>query len=169
VFVIYVDHVVGIGGFAVSNGQQDIIKTFALSTCVGLVFYSMRKRCMGLSHIQLPNSQSMRMDDMLSRYADAAPGHLMQEMQRQFGVSKNELLISLYGGIDGRDASDCVRIGEKNLAAVKLAMRSLGLVYSDVDTGGNDSRTLVCYVSSGVVEVIKRPMTMRGVSSPPRR
>ena len=159
--------IVGIGGFAVSDGASDVVKTFALSTCVGLIYYSMRKRVLGMSHIQLPNSRAMRSEDKLSRFADMAPEHLMKEMMNKFRVSKSELHISLYGGVDSRDANDCFKIGEKNLATVKAALKALGLVYSEVDTGGNDSRTLVAYVSSGVVEVIKRPMLMRG-APPPR-
>jgi chemotaxis protein CheD len=160
------EYVVGIGGFAVASDSSDVIKTFALSTCVGLVYYSMRKRVLGMSHIQLPNSRAMRSDDKLSRFADTAPEHLFKEMAGIHRISKSELHISLYGGIDGRDANDCFRIGEKNLATVKAALKALGLVYSEVDTGGNDSRTLIAYVSNGVVEVVKRPMTLRG--APPR-
>ena len=154
------EHVVGIGGFAVAAGSNDVIKTFALSTCVGLVYYSMRKRVLGMSHIQLPNSRSMRTDDSPSRFADSAPEHLMKQMMAQ-GVSKHELLISLYGGIDSRSEGDMFKVGEKNIGTVKAALKALGLVYSDVDTGGSDSRTLVAYVSSGIVEVIKRPMMLR--------
>ena len=154
------EHVVGIGGYAVSGNQADVIKTFALSTCVGMVFYSMRKRCMGMAHIQLPNSRAARADDKPSRFADVAPAFMVGQMIKNYGLTKNEILISLYGGIDGRGDGDCFKIGEKNLAAVRAAFKSMGLVYSEVDTGGCDSRTLVAHVSSGVVEVIKRPMAM---------
>ena len=158
------EHIVGIGGFALSGNQSDMIKTFALSTCVALVYYSMRKHVMGMSHIQLPIAQNWREGDQPSRYADLAPEHLLSEMKK-FGVGKSELLVSLYGGIDSSDPNDCFRIGEKNIASVKTALRSLGLVYSDVDTGGNDSRTLMAYVSNGVVEVVRRPMAFRSGAS----
>ncbi len=154
------DHIVGIGGYAITNNQADIIKTFALSTCVGMVYYSMRKRCMGMAHIQLPNSRSAGSEDKPSRFADTAPAFLLQQMMSKYGLTKHEVLISLYGGIDGRGENDCFRIGEKNLATVKATFKSLGLVYSEVDIGGMDSRTLVAYCSSGIVEVIKRPMAM---------
>ncbi len=153
------EYIVGIGGFAVAGDQSDVIKTFALSTCVGLVYYSMRKRVMGMAHIQLPSTRAML--DQPSRYADTAPEHLMREMISKFGVIKSELLVSLYGGIAARGEGDCFRIGEKNVLTVKQALRRLGLVYSDVDTGGTESRTLVAYVSSGIVEVIRRPMMLR--------
>ena len=160
----HMEHVVGIGGFAVSNNAGDLIKTFALSTCVGLVYYSMRKRCMGMAHIQLPNARVMRAEDKPSRFADLAPEHLLREMMYKFGCTRGEILISLYGGIDARGETDCFRIGEKNIAVVKAALKALGLVYSDVDTGGRDSRTLVAYVNTGIVEVIKRPMGMGSLS-----
>ena|GEM_PF-395930 len=152
------EHIVGIGGFAVSGDGPDVIKTFALSTCVGMVFYSLRKRCMGMAHIQLPNSRAAHAEDKPSRFADVAPKFLLDQMISKFGMTKGEVLISLYGGIDGRGETDCFRIGEKNLATVKAAFKALGLVYNEVDTGGCDSRTLVAYVGTGVVEVIKRPM-----------
>lgn len=155
------EYVVGIGGFAVSGTPDDVIKTFALSTCVGLVYYSMRKRAMAMAHIQLPTCRSMSAGDKPSRFADMAPEFLLTEMRQKHGVTQREVLISLYGGIDSKGESDCFRIGEKNLANVKDALRKLGLVYNEVDTGGQESRTLVAYASTGIVEVIKRPMAFR--------
>lgn len=155
------EHIVGIGGYALSEGPDDVIKTFALSTCVGIVYYSMRKRVMGMAHIQLPSSRVMHTGDKLSRFADTAPEFLANEMIKKFGLTKREILISLYGGIVARNAADCFRIGEKNIETVKAAIRNLGMVYSDVDTGGNESRTLVAYTATGIVEVIKRPMAFR--------
>ncbi len=162
------EHIVGIGGYAITNNANDVIKTFALSTCVGLVYYSMRKRVLGMAHIQLPSAKSMKQGDQPSRFADLAPGYLFDQMRNNFGLTRGELLISLYGGIQSRE-SDCFKIGDKNLLTVKATLRRLGLVYSDVDTGGNDSRTLVAYASNGVVEVIKRPMIMKTSFTLPAR
>ncbi|MCL1806825.1 MAG: chemotaxis protein CheD [Oscillospiraceae bacterium] len=162
------EHVVGIGGYAVSGSPDDVIKTFALSTCVGLVYYSMRKRAMAMAHIQLPVCRSMSAGDKPSRFADLAAEFLLKEMQQKHGITPREVLISLYGGIDGRGAGDCFRIGEKNLQTVKDALRKLGLPYNEVDTGGQESRTLVAYTSTGIVEVIKRPMAFSGLGAAPR-
>ncbi len=150
----------GIGGYAVAGDPDDVIKTFALSTCVGLVYYSMRKRAMGMAHIQLPSARAMHPGDKPSRFADTAPEFLAKEMMSKFKLTKREILISLYGGIDAKN-NDCFRIGEKNLATVKAALKSLGMVYSEVDTGGKESRTLIAYNATGIVEVVKRPMGFR--------
>ena len=162
------EYVVGIGGYAVSSGPEDIIKTFALSTCVGLVLYSMRKRVMGMAHIQLPECRSMGAGDKPSRFADTAPEFMINEMKK-LGVTARELHISLYGGIDAKGENDCFRIGEKNLRNVKAKLKSLGLAYKEVDTGGQESRTLVAYTGTGIVEVIKRPMAFRPAGPAGRR
>ena len=160
------DYVVGIGGYAVSGRPEDVIKTFALSTCVGLVYYSVRRQCMGMAHIQLPSAHSGNKGDKPSRFADVAPGFLLSEMTKKFSILKSELRISLFGGIEPRLAGDCFRIGEKNLDVVRTVLRQLGMTYSDMDTGGQVSRTLVANVGNGLVEVIRRPMAMpRGVSA----
>ena len=155
------EHVVGIGGYSISDNQEDIIKTFALSTCVGLVFYSIRRRVMGMAHVQMPNSRTINAQDAPSRFADTAADFLLREMMNKSGVTKGEILISLYGGVDSRGESDCFRIGEKNLQTVKETLNKLRLVYSDVDTGGYESRTLIAHVATGVVDVIKRPLLFR--------
>ena len=159
------DHVVGIGGWAISGRSEDLIKTFALSTCVGLVYYSVRRHCMGMAHIQLPEARSGASGDQPSRFADVAPGFLLSKMTMKFGVTKGELRISLFGGIEPRLAGDCFRIGEKNLGVIKKVLHQMGLNFSDMDTGGQVSRTLVAHVETGVVEVIKRPMVMPGVAA----
>ncbi len=154
------EYVVGIGEYSVSNNMADVIKTFALSTCVGLVYYSMVRRCLGMAHIQLPLARAAGPRDLPSRFADTAPGFLLHEMSQKFGLTKQDLLISLFGGIGPRHDRDCFRIGEKNLDVVKETLRGMGLVYSDVDTGGLESRTLIAHVDTGVVEVVRRPMQL---------
>ncbi|GHV07872.1 hypothetical protein FACS1894217_09420 [Clostridia bacterium] len=144
----------------------DIIKTFALSTCVGMVFYSPRKRAMGMAHIQLPNSRAAHNGDKPSRFADVAPAFLLGNMAKM-GVTKGELQCLLYGGIDGRGEKDCFRVGEKNRAIVKQALKMMGISFTEVDVGGCDSRTLVAYVESGKVDVIKRPMGVGGIGVNP--
>ncbi|MCL2747624.1 MAG: chemotaxis protein CheD [Oscillospiraceae bacterium] len=159
------DHVVGIGGYAISGRPEDLIKTFALSTCVGLVYYSALRRCMGMAHIQLPNARGGGRGDLPSRFADVAPGFLLSKMTIKFGTNKNELRVSLFGGIAPRTSGDCFRIGEKNLDVIKNVLRQMGLSYSDMDTGGQVSRTLVAHVETGVVKVIQRLMAVPGIST----
>jgi chemotaxis receptor (MCP) glutamine deamidase CheD len=118
---------------------------------------------MAMAHIQLPVCRAMSGGDKPSRFADLAPEFMLKEMQTKHAVTAREILISLYGGIDSKAGGDMFRIGEKNLEEVKKALKNLGLVYKEVDTGGNDSRTLVAHTATGVVEVIKRPMQFRGV------
>jgi chemotaxis protein CheD len=128
---------------------------------VGLVYYSVRKRAMGMAHIQLPSARVMHKDDKPSRFADAAPEFMANEMIAKYGLTKREILVSLFGGIDATNPNDCFRIGEKNLENVRIALKKLGMPYSEVDTGGRQSRTLIARNATGVVEVVKRPMNFQ--------
>lgn len=38
------EYVVGIGEYIISANQEDVVKTFALSTCVGIVIYDINKK-----------------------------------------------------------------------------------------------------------------------------
>ena len=49
--------VVGIGEYCVSNDPDDIIKTFALGSCVAVIMYDKIKKIAGLIHIALPYSE----------------------------------------------------------------------------------------------------------------
>lgn len=60
------DRIVGIGEFAISNNKSDIIKTFALATCVAVTVYSPLKNIAGMVHIALP-SPALPGDDSKTR------------------------------------------------------------------------------------------------------
>ena len=45
------DKIVGIGEYAISNRREDIIKTFALASCVAVTAYSPSKGVAGMVHI----------------------------------------------------------------------------------------------------------------------
>jgi chemotaxis protein CheD len=158
----------------VSKGPDDVIKTFALATCVGLVYYSMRKHALAMAHIQLPVCRVMSVSDKPSRFADRCAEFLLKEMAFRHGVTGRELQISVYGGVSSGGGGDMFMIGEKNLDELRRSLKRLGLVYKEVDTGGNESRTLVAHASTGIVEVLKRPMAFRsgiaeGKGAPPIR
>ena len=48
--------VVGIGGWAVSNSPENILRTYALGSCIALILHHPRTKTMGLVHIALPDS-----------------------------------------------------------------------------------------------------------------
>ncbi|NTV78293.1 MAG: chemotaxis protein CheD, partial [Clostridiales bacterium] len=76
------DRVVGIGECIVSNDPGDVIKTYALASCVAVTVYSREKKVAGMVHIALP--ERMRsFDDSYEKpcyYATLAVPFLMNKI-----------------------------------------------------------------------------------------
>ena len=47
---------VGVGELKISNNSKDLLKTFALGSCVAVIIYDIKKKIAGLIHIALPDS-----------------------------------------------------------------------------------------------------------------
>ena len=43
------EYVIGIGEYIISANQEDVVKTFALSTCVGIVIYDVNKKILAMN------------------------------------------------------------------------------------------------------------------------
>jgi len=61
--------IIGIGEYAISSSEDDIIKTYALASCVGLVVYNPIAKIVGMVHIALPDSNINR-DKKIFSYLD---------------------------------------------------------------------------------------------------
>lgn len=153
------EHVIGIGEYKISSEPADVLKTFSLGTCVGLVVYSNANRVMGMAHVALPNSDINQMDaaDSPARYADKAVDLLVDEMKFRYGCKPSDMKVAVIGGFESR-MSDQLKIGERNLEMVKHRLKSLGLRYNDNETGGAVSRTVAAAVRSGEIEITSYPM-----------
>lgn len=154
------DYVVGLGEFVISANPEDIIRTFALSTCVGITVYCPERKIMAMAHVVLPDSNSFELErkNNAMKFADTAIPALFQKLAYQYGcIEKTKMKVDIFGGI-GSSKDDSFCIGERNLEAVKKELEKLDIAFNDKETGGNVSRTLVARVDGGHIEVIKRPL-----------
>lgn len=156
------DRVIGIGEYAISNNKDDIIKTYALATCVAVAVYCPSKTASGMVHIALP-FPSLSGDESIRQpgyYASTAVPFLINAMCTEFGCLKNELEISLFGGADSIRKNDVFNIGKRNLAAVKSILGEMSFRYNAEHTGGTYSRTLDMEVSTGRIKVTLNYITI---------
>lgn len=154
------DRIVGIGEFTISNNKGDIIKTFALATCVAVTVYSPLKNIAGMVHIALP-SPALPGDDSKTRpccYATTAVPFLINKMCSEFGCLKGELEIKLFGGADSVRENDVFNIGQRNIDTVKAILNEMNLRYTAAETGGTHSRTLEMEVATGKIKVTLQPI-----------
>lgn len=155
------DKIIGIGEHVISNDINDVLKIYALSSCVALCAYNPINKILGIVHIALPNSAIMQDKIVASPtyYADTAVPLLVHKMCLGYGCSKNEIEIRLYGGAESTRKDDAFNIGKMNLEMVESALKQmqLGACYSD--TGGYISRSIEADVATGTVKVVYQPLS----------
>ena len=146
--------VVGVGEYYVSNKSDDLIKTFALGSCVAVIAYDKEKKIAGLIHIALPDSKKSQKNKEYppGYYADTGIPILFKEMGK-LGATRENTSIKIAGGSNVLNNMDKFDIGKKNVLAIKkiLWKNQLGVIAED--TGGNIPRTISFYVESGEIEI----------------
>jgi len=153
------DIIIGIGEWAVSNKQEDVLKTFALASCVAVTVYSPIRRVAGMIHIALPSPPiAGAIPDRKGYYATTGIPLLLHEMRNRYGCSKGELDIQLFGGARSVSDRDVFQIGQRNLDTIQEILKSLNLKYKATETGGTYSRSLRMEVATGRIEVTYQPI-----------
>lgn len=153
------DLVIGIGEYVVSNKKEDVIKTYALASCVAVTMYCPSKKASGMIHIALPESQGGKNNPLKQGYyATIGVPFLYQTMIHTFGSKKEELYIRLYGGANSIRDDDIFLIGQKNIEAIKLILTNIGLNYYLQEVGGSVSRSIEMEVTTGDIKFDTQPI-----------
>lgn len=155
------NRIVGIGEYMVSSNTEDILKTYALSSCVAITLYSPLKKIAGMIHVALPSPMDQGVNEFRAGYyATSGVPLLFNVMRTQFGCLEGELQIHLYGGAESIRKNDCFKIGQRNLEAVGKIFSSRKLTAQHSEVGGTISRTLEMEVATGSVRVFSQPITV---------
>lgn len=120
------------------------IRTSGLGSCVGIVLYDERKKIAGMVHIMLPDSSLDRSPKINhAKYADTGIYALL-EMLKLEGVRPNSLKAKIAGGAQMFQfgSKDTLRIGPRNVEAVKAELKRLGIPLLAERTGGSKGRTI---------------------------
>lgn len=124
----------------------DSIRTTGLGSCVGVALYDPAAHVAGLAHVMLPTAPPSPPGKSLNwaKYANTAVPHLVQRMEQR-GARKQRIWAKLAGGAQMftfAGQSDLMRIGPRNVEAVKAALWVEGIPVIAEDTGGNYGRTI---------------------------
>ena len=155
--VIVMDLYVKVGDCIVTSNPADIIKTFALATCVGVTAFARRTRTAGMFHAMLPQcpDQAAKMLRPFS-YVDTGLPLFIRKLLAT-GCLRSDLEFKIYGGASSRAKEDIFKIGQRNLIQVEDIMVMNRLDYHLIDVGGHVSRTLVMEALSGFVYMTTQP------------
>lgn len=124
--------------------EPDTIRTSGLGSCVGVVLYDEQKKIAGLIHVMLPDSKLGKSDRInVAKFADTGIPALI-EMLKAEGVRPLSLKAKMAGGAQMFQfgSSDTIRIGPRNVEAIKQELKRLGIPLVAEDTGGSSGRTI---------------------------
>lgn len=146
--------ILGVGDFGASNQSGEVVKTFALGSCVSVIMLDPKTRTIGMVHVALPDSSinKVKAHEKPGYFADTGIPALLQQMTR-FGCHKRGkgMVIKLCGGANVMDTNDTFKIGKRNALAIKKILWSFGMGPISEDLGGNFSRTVSISVETGQV------------------
>ncbi|WP_010167697.1 chemotaxis protein CheD [Candidatus Epulonipiscium viviparus] len=145
---------VGIAELKVGKAPQKIT-TIGLGSCVGVTLYDPSSKIGGMVHIMLPNSKEIKNNDNAAKFADTGVPKLVQEVLKK-GANKNHLVAKIAGGaqmFNLATGNNALRIGDRNIIAVKEVLRNLNIPIKANDTGQNYGRTIILDLETGGVLV----------------
>jgi len=144
----------------------DSIRTSGLGSCVGVVLYEESMKIAGLIHIMLPDSSLSRTETVnLAKFADTGISAMIAQLKLE-GVQPFKLKAKIAGGaqmFQFTTNNDTMRIGPRNVAAVKESLLNSNVPLIAEETGGNSGRTIefdpstsmlnIRTVNQGVIEI----------------
>lgn len=145
---------VGIGEFKVSCAPGDVLRTYALGSCVAVIMWDKVKKVAGLIHIALPESSvnPKKAETRPGFFADTGLPVFLQSM-KNIGANRNSTWIKLVGGSNIMDAERTFDIGKRNAIAIKRYLWKNGLGAIKEELGGNISRTVSITVDTGEITI----------------
>ena len=125
----------------------DALTTLGLGSCVGVALYDPVTKIGGLLHCMLPDSTQFRNNSNIAKFADTGIDELIRQMKA-------------LGAVDTRSNSEALRVGERNVIAVKAKLKSLNISILSQDCGENFGRTVEFYSETGdyVIKAVGKPL-----------
>lgn len=154
--------VVEIGGWAVSNNPEDILRTYALGSCIALILHHPKTKTMGLVHIALPDSLCHAGTKRGGGYyASSAVPLLLHEFCAAAGLSSvndSGIVAKLVGGAAVIKIKNPFHLGERLRGEIRQILLRFHIPILKQDTGGTVARTVSLHIESGNV-LVRSPGT----------
>ncbi len=148
------DLIVGISDIKVSSKAEDVIITYALGSCIGIVVFDPIAKVGGLLHYMLPESalDQNKARENPAMFADTGIPLLFKSCYK-LGAEKRRMVVKAAGGASILDDTNFFRIGQKNIMAMRKIFWKNNVMIDKEDTGLNFNRTIRLEMSTGRVFV----------------
>jgi chemotaxis protein CheD len=148
------DIIVGIGEMAVGAAPDDVLVTYALGSCLGVVVHDPVARVGGLLHAMLPTSaiDAEKAARNPHLFVDTGVPLLFRACYAA-GAVKQRMVVRVAGGArasGAADDEDQFQIGKRNILTLRKLLWKNGVLVQAEDVGGTGlSRTLTLHVGTG--------------------
>lgn len=135
--------------------SPDSIITLGLGSCVGAVLYDPTTKICGMVHVMLPDSTTIAKNTNLAKFADTGVEELLKMVIAK-GAKKERLVAKIAGGaqmFSVNQNAPMLRVGERNVEAVKKKLKELGIRLIAEDTGKDYGRTVVFFPETGEYQI----------------
>lgn len=133
------------------GGEESLLFTIGLGSCVAIVLYDERMRIGGMAHAMLPTPANGRHSASLGRFVTTAVPALLACMV-EHGAAPGRLRARLAGGASMFESvlTDYGRkLGPRNVQAARDALAEAGIPVDGEDVGGTHGRSVFLTVADG--------------------
>lgn len=127
------------------------ITTLGLGSCVGIAVRDPQTGVGGLAHIMLPSSEAIKNNSNTAKFADTGIVELINQMEKA-GAVRKRMVAKIAGGAQMfalQSKTELLRVGDRNVEAVKTKLKELCIPILAEDTGANYGRTVEFYPETG--------------------
>jgi len=131
----------------------DAITTLGLGSCVGVVLYDPVSKVAGMVHVMLPDSTKIKNNENKAKFADTGIEEMLNIVLRE-GAQRQRIKSKIAGGAQMfafNSDNDLLRVGQRNVDAVKAQLNKLRIPIVAEDTGKNYGRTIEFYPETEVL------------------
>lgn len=146
--------VVGISDMKVSKTPGDVLITYSLGSCIGVVIWDPIVKVGGLLHYMLPDS-SLDKEKAVSKpymFADTGIPRLFKESYK-LGAEKKRLIVKVVGGSQIMDDAGVFNIGKRNYMLLRKMFWKNKIMIAKEDVGGTANRTVSLDIATGVTHL----------------
>ncbi len=146
--------IIGISDMKVSKNPDDMLITYSLGSCIGLVVWDPVLKVGGLLHYMLPEAKR---DEERARqrpfmFANFGIPLLFKETYK-LGAKKNRLVVKAFGGAQIMDSAGIFNIGRRNYRIMRLLFEKNNITLSKEDVGGTVNRTVSLEIGTGITRL----------------
>ena len=141
---------VGISDMKTALGDQDVLITYSLGSCVGLSLYDPVAQVGAMIHCMLPLSRIDRAKAQANppMFVDTGVPALLQAVF-DLGAQRNRLVAKVAGAASLLDQKRLFKIGERNYTVLRKVLWKNDILIASEDVGGTCARTMSLYMNTG--------------------